>query len=193
MIAYPHANTVSHNFFLSINRVMLCNGGLIGDVRGQRCYPGEDLAAGRNKLVESFLKSGYDHIWFIDTDIGFPSGALPTMLEHDAPVVSGFYNTVGENVPDGMGGSKWSTIPIVRDRDSKEYDRYEGVISNVGYVGAGCLLVSRSAMEKVGKRWFSVIQGWGEDYSFCRRLHRAHIPITVDCTFPLSHHKSVWI
>lgn len=201
MIAYPHANTVGHNFHHSLTLTLLAYRDLIADISGLRCNPGDGLIQGRNRLMNNFLESDADHLWMLDTDIGFTPDTLSRMLAHDKPVVSALYYSPYEMEHDGRGGFYTRTLPVAADKQGRQIEEGKGVFE-VGYVGAGCMLVSRDAARRVdiksNGKFFDIMKdktggNYGEDYSFCRRLRSAGVPITVDADLNISHYKGVWV
>jgi GT2 family glycosyltransferase len=204
MITYPHPNVVSHTFSWSLLNTFKWHSDKIDDIRPIRCYPGDSLVIGRNLGMKVFLESTSEWLWTIDTDMGWPPDTLPRLMEH-GPVASALYHTVREIGANIMGGPEgWERMPLACRKLGEGYapfEKYEGVMK-VDAVGAGCLLIHRSAVEKVqeyyGDNWWTIhrkLDGstLGEDYSLCWRLEQCGIPIMCDTTIPVSHHKQVWI
>lgn len=164
----------------------------------------------RNQAVNHFLASDAEWIWFIDTDQTFPPDLLERMMSVadavDRPIVGApvwvFRKEAGElkigvNVFDVVEGGGF--VPLAET--STEQDRIEQVAA----VGTGCLLVHRSALERMqahsvemgGSResgWFWLL--WappdhteGEDLWFCRLAARCGIPVFVDWLNVLGHLK----
>ncbi|GAA3665163.1 hypothetical protein GCM10022224_031880 [Nonomuraea antimicrobica] len=123
-------------------------------------------------------------------------------------------NTAGFRVqvaPDGMCGWKVRPFPTVYDwgQDPQgtfgfhvRRDYTPNALTQVAGTGATCLLVHRSAAEKVraeaGDVWFNPVaftdgRPVSEDLSFCYRLNRAGIPVFVHTGVPTSHHKQIWV
>lgn len=191
-ITYPHPGVVAHSFAQSLLRTTLQHRELIEDIVPVRGYPGDGLIAARNEGVRACLASGADWLWTLDTDIGFKPSTLPALLDVGEPVVSGLYYTSIETGDDGTGAPTWTSRPCVWDDIGLEFGSYSGVMK-VGYVGAGCLLVHRSVLEKIGSAWWNLISGCGEDISFCKRISGAGFEIHCDTEIHLTHRKAVYL
>lgn len=208
LITYPHSTSIGHNFHLSLVRTVRQQADLIEEILAMRGYPGDGLIKARNEAMRLWLDDFQsEYLWTIDTDIGFRHDTLPKLLEHKAPVVSGLYRTVYEDGWSQTGApGDWRIIPAAYDwtqlpGGAVEVEEPEGV-SEVGAVGAGCLLVRRDAAlavrERYGDNWWTIVRfddgrTLGEDFSFCWRLKECGIPILLDADVRTSHHKAVWV
>lgn len=52
---------------------------------------GSVITIARRNLVDIFLKSDFDYIWWVDSDMKFPIDAPVRMLAHDLPIVGANY------------------------------------------------------------------------------------------------------
>lgn len=208
VITYPHAHRVSHNFTFSLLREVRYTQHDV-DIQPQRCYPGDDLAMGRNRSVSNFLETDASHLWTLDTDMGVGAGALDALAARctpATPVVSALYRVVHEHGDDGMGAPEALTqVPAAyafRDGGMIEtYTEYSDGMA-VEAVGAGCMMLHRSVLEQMreryyGPEWFTCYERdgvlMGEDISFCGRLREMEVPIILDTTVPTTHHKAIWV
>lgn len=206
-LTYPHTHTVSHTFMASVTGAVrrgTIGGPVITDVLAERCYPGDDLAQGRNRAVQRFLATEAEWLWTVDTDMGFPPDTLDRLLstaeETSGRVVSVLYNIVVEEgrTPYGIP-ARAHTQPMAgvwnKPADGTAWAVHPKAVQAVDAVGAGCLLVHRSVFEDMyaDGAWWSIRPGMGEDFSFCQRLGEAGIPIWVDPNIPVVHHKSCWV
>lgn len=201
MVTYPHANTVAHNFCLSLLNLDRTYVDRIIPTRG---YPGTGLIIARNAAVEIFLRSSADWLLTLDTDIGFPPDLLDQMLAHaQAPyaesysIISGFYKTVMETGSQYLDGSvSFKELPLALKENDRgrfgPYEKYEGAME-VDAVGAGCLLVHREVFDSLGSGWYDTVRGLGEDISFCVKARQAGYKILCDTDIELSHFKSIWL
>ena len=208
MITYPHPNVVSHNFSWSLLRTAQEHPDLIHSVFPVRGYSA-DLSGARNRAMQEFLDSDADHLWTLDTDIGFRADTLPRLLDRDVPVNCANYNVIVEVGSDGMGGPEGTTIiPVSMYREQRGHKGYRSYADMSGFMqvqatGGGCMLIRRDVAEIVqkeyGNNWYSLVSPWGnditagEDFSFCWRLEQCDIPIMCDTEIPLTHHKEQWI
>jgi GT2 family glycosyltransferase len=191
-ITYPHPGLVAQSFAHSLLRITLQHRELIEDICPVRGYPGDGLIVARNAGVDAFLRSRAEWLWTLDTDIGFRPSALQDLLSVGEPVVSGLYYTSWEDGNDGTGAPNWHSSACVWDKNGNEYEDLSGVME-VGYVGAGCLLVHRDVIEKIGSNWWNLKPGKGEDISFCERVREAEYSIYCNTQVRLSHRKAVYL
>lgn len=218
--AYLHPNTVSHSFADSLTRLLAYDLGHSGRVVRSggpvmfRCGPG-GLVDARNMVMQHFLDdSSAEWLWMVDADMGFAPDVVDRLVEAadptERPVVGALCFGLKETSPDGMQG--WTTRPFptlyqwARRPDGETgflaVDSYPvNTLVKVAGTGAACLLVHRSAAEKVraeGDEWFEQTRypsgmKVSEDLSFCYRLARAGVPVHVHTGVRTSHHKSIWL
>lgn len=165
----------------------------------------------RNMVVERFMDTDYEYLWFLDSDIEIDNSTLYKLLDTispSRPVISGIYPTIdqyGQTHPslwyrakkDGkmtmIQYEKLSDVPMSYDGDI-EYYKVDGV-------GAGCLLLHRPLLQEMrshfppAKPWFDmgVYDGipYGEDYTFCMRVAELGYPITACPTALVDHYKEI--
>lgn len=136
----------------------------------------------RNTGCEAMLARGFEWLFFLDDDVILPPDAIHVLMSSNLPIISGLYYRRHEpvapvamvNVP---GGRTWVT--------SWE----PGKLIKVDYVGAGCLLIHRSVLEKMKDPWFEWMsdrkdvpetQRMSEDFSFCEKARKAGFDIILD-------------
>lgn len=154
-------------------------------------YAGMPYDHARNTAVQQFLASPCEWLFSLDTDVIPPPNAILRLLSHGKPFISGVYHR--RSPPHGLpvmikGGGFMTAYP-------------PNSLIEVDYVGAGCLLIHRSVLERLPphpgreeKRWFD----WrvdlqnkanpppreeclSEDFVLCRRVKRElGIPVLVD-------------
>lgn len=122
----------------------------------------------RNLVIQRALEKKYDYLFFVDTDILLPVGAIEKLLAVDQPVVSGVY----------LGGLKIGNdvkiAPVLYDFSEREdyvklfpmNDVLDDLVLAVAACGFGCCLVRADVLEKVKLR-FSEKTMSGEDVLFC--------------------------
>ena len=196
---------VRHEFFLS------CLNLVVTDSQGSRLlagvYPrisGGNLGIHRNEAVEFFYRDlPFDWLWFVDSDIQLGVDTLDILMRHadpeTAPIVSGLYVNVavdGTIIPMAYRyeiGNGSNFVPLtaqeILDNDTMVVDG----------VGAGCLLIHRSVIDKMVAAY-----GWpapcfqndivagvinGEDFTFCLRAKELGIPVLSVHTVDLTHIK----
>lgn len=214
-IAYLHREDVSHSFHHSMLNLCSSSPNLMpntisafGTTLG--------LVEARNGLMQYFLdQTDATHIWWIDSDMGFAPTIVSQLLETNLDVVGGLTYGMGKVRPDELGG--YTTAPyivaydLVQARDGlvhytlRDLDVTSKKPQQVAATGTGCLLVSRSAAEKVRSEfadaWFDQVayanlkpvMRISEDLSFCYRLAAVGISVHVLASAKTSHQKTVWL
>jgi hypothetical protein len=193
MLGFIHPNTVSTGFMHSVLGVVAEQ--RIEGVLFERGGPAE-LGQARDRLVHKFLQTTGEHLWFVDTDIIFKTGAIGKLLSHDKPVVSANYSLVHE-IPATFDWETrecayhWTDGGGMRHHDHGQHGTAPG---KVDACGAGCLLIKRDVLEDMGEPWFGEeYPGFGEDITFCRRLTELNIPLYYDFDLKVLHQKTVWV
>lgn len=158
----------------------------------------------RNDVVEEFLQSGCDILWFLDSDVCPPKTIFDLIVNHGDK-----WQVAGSPYPLWMvppGGSSPSVL----------YTAYKGVIedavqkgivmSAVPYEGTdwvdalatGCMFIKREVFEKLEKPYFefkfdkeSRKITEGEDLGFCLKLHKLGIKCFIDYGMVCKHYKRV--
>lgn len=174
------------------------------------------LVEARNKTMQHFLdQASEEWLWMVDTDMGFAADTVDRLVAAadpvDRPVVGALCFGLKLGGPDGYGGYLNHPFPTIylfaQDQTGMsgfhavtDYPRDE--VIPVAGTGAACLLVHRSAAEKVraehGDHWFDPIRyedgrPVSEDLSFCYRLGAVGIPIHVDTRVKTTHAKQIWV
>ena len=185
LVGMPTGETYSFPFFQSyLKAVHLAEDQGIVALQPS-CY--RNICAARNEIANVAVENDFTHVFFMDSDMGFPELALSRLLQHDVDVVGGYYNrkTTGfmPNVfkPEGDSGV-WSTrIP-------------EKKLEKVVAIGTGCLLIKVDVFRKIEPPWFLYAPSpkakhhlKTEDVVFCERLTEAGIDIYCDGTIRCSH------
>lgn len=219
--AYLHPGQVSQSFSDSLVRLVAYHLGGRSVVKlgsgplSLACGSG-GLVQARNEVARYFLDdTDADWLFMVDADMGFAPDTVDQLVAVadpvQRPVVGALCFGVRNNEPDGMGGLKIRPFPTLYDWVKTEagalgwtvrYTYPPNTLVQVGGTGAACLLVHRSALEKVraeaGDAWFDravLTDGTvvGEDLSFCFRLAKLQIPLYVHTGVKTTHHKDIWI
>jgi hypothetical protein len=174
--------------------------GVVEEIVIQQCGPYLDV--GRNQMVDTFMTKDYDHLLFVDSDIGFVPEDVTTLVEDDLPIVSGIYHSMFATGIHPIAYEWAEHEGRQRMTPIKEWNRPEGeALVPVDGVGAGFLMIHRTVLEKFAaiysfpQIWFSNEQRggvlMGEDLSFCVRATDLDIPTIVDRRVQLAHEKSI--
>lgn len=221
LAAYLHPNVVSHSFSDSLMRLVawdLAHEGRVIRSGGPvmfRCGPG-GLVEARNDVVRHFLDATEDEwLWMVDSDMGFAPDTVDRLVEaadpDERPVVGALCFALREAAPDGMCGWRTAASPTLFDwacRSDGEFgytvrhDYRINTLTPVAGTGAACLLVHRSALERIrtehGDVWFDRVTypsggKVSEDLSFCYRLAQVGARVHVHTGVRTTHHKQVWL
>lgn len=146
----------------------------------------------RNMGAMASLDSGADYVFFLDSDVVPPKDAVLRLIAHNQPIISGVYcrRSPPVAVPVMIKNGNWVT----------EYPKNS--IIEVDLVGAGCLLIHKSVLQKLppqrpGKHWFD----WrvdmrgvlphgeclSEDFTFCAWARKHGYKILVDTSIQCRH------
>lgn len=156
---------------------------------------GQPFDMARNTICMKALEGGFEWCFMLDSDVIPPRDAVPRLMAHRKPIISGMYcrRSPPHGVPVMIKNGGWHTnFPL-------------GSVQEVDLVGAGCLLIHRSVLERMppidpqfGKHWFSwrvdrasVLppgEALSEDFSFCVHARRTlGIPTLVDTSIKCKH------
>ena len=159
-----------------------------------RVLPGcSAIAAARNSLVQDFIESDYDRLFFLDADIGFTPGDIVKVCENPHDLVGGAYRYKREEEAYAV---HWDDNDLWSDET--------GAIPVRG-LGTGFLAISRDCLakvrEKYGPRTYSdgerevyayfdmPVDGmlWGEDLRFCHMAKESGVTCYVLPEMTLTH------
>lgn len=170
------------------------------------------LATGRNDVATSALETGCEWLWMVDTDMGFGPTAVDDLIAaadpETRPVVGGLCFSLRHDRPGLFYGEKYVIVPSAyRWVETPEQVGFQSILDipendtllEVSATGAACLLVHRTALERVRDRygpcWFDPVTHptgpttFSEDLSFCVRLAGVDIPIYVHTGVETTHDK----
>lgn len=175
------------------------------------------VAAGRSEIAENFLQQDADWLFMVDTDMGFERDTVDRMVAsatiNDVKVLGALCFAQKQDTdmnPAPFYGQRFRIQPTLyrytevretgergfRSRTIYARDAYQ----EVDGTGAACILIHRTALEKVGPDPFRplTVAGAGghgtdrtfsEDLSFCARLANEGVRIGVDTAIKTTHHK----
>lgn len=96
------------------------------------------VSRARNSLTYAFLKSDCTHLLFIDSDLVFSGEQIKKLIDHDLPVIGGFYPKKKE------GPIEW-----VCNAFKDKLEPAENGLQEVRYIGTGFIMVKREVFEKM--------------------------------------------
>jgi len=162
-------------------------------VQGWTATTGQPFDMARNTCCMRALESGAEWLFFLDSDVIPPPDAVQKLLARRVPLISGVYcrRSPPHGVPVAIKNGQWVTKFTV------------GELMEVDVVGAGCLLIHRSILEKLppqrpGHHWFDwcvdlpkELAPYGtmsEDFTFVRHVkHVLGIPTLLDTSVLCKH------
>jgi hypothetical protein len=152
----------------------------------------------RNTCCQVALDNKMEWLFFLDSDVIPPRDAILRLMAHKQPIISGVYcrRSDPHGIPVMLRGGQWLTNEGVC-----------GKVIDVDLVGAGCLLIHRTALETIrdkgpldpkrGKTWFDwrvdmkhlLPEGkaMSEDFMFCMRAKELGYKILVDTSVRCKH------
>jgi hypothetical protein len=168
------------------------------------------IVAGRNKIATQFLdETDCEWLFMVDSDMGFSPTTVDDLIASadplTRPVVGGLCFALRKDAPGEFYGQKYVVVPTCFEFvDSADEVGFRSIVDyprdslfSVDATGAACMVVHRSALErvreKVGDHWFNPVSHGGatfaEDLSFCLRLTACEIPLFVNTAVRTTHDK----
>lgn len=162
----------------AIGCAMVGNPDIIDFLMIQSC----DISSSRIWLVKEAIKNGATHLFFVDSDMLFPTDTIKRLLAHDKDIISVDYNK--RKFP------LQSVLALLPDTEKSETELYK-----VAVVGTGIMLINLEIFKdpKMDKNWFSFGRNaegehvMGEDGWFCNTAREAGYDIWVDSTIKVVH------
>lgn len=154
----------------------------------------------RNKMVEEFLESNADCIWFLDSDVTPPRHILDLVTMHwDKWKLAGAPYPVFMTPPGYEGPQVVYTVYKGTSDSGMHPTRIPSQGTDfVDGIATGCLFIKREVLEVMPKPYFAFQYNAddrniteGEDLAFCRAMHKAGHQFFVDYSMQCGHRKSV--
>jgi GT2 family glycosyltransferase len=208
VIGYVHPGTVRAEFCASLLSVCLEGKTRIRTVVALESGP--NISTPRNLICRNFLEDGLaPWLFMADTDMWFAPDTVDRLIAaadpDERPVVGGLCWSLD-------GGQRYPTMYELTEGPGGglAFSRYaewpEDTCMQVSATGAACLLIHRTALERVavasGDRaapWFreSAVGApfalMGEDMTFCLRCAAAQIPVHVHTGVAVGHMKTTML
>lgn len=148
-----------------------------------------DAGVGRSTIIHFALKNpDVTHIYFIDSDVVPPDGALQKLFDYDLPIVAGIYPMCTDKPCWSFKtGNGWQSVkePILQ------------TMINATCIGGSTILIKREVFEKLKPPCFKsvyrkiddkgVCYDEGEDEYFSRLAIEAGYKLIVDPTIICEH------
>ena len=139
----------------------------------------------RNSLHQEFLKSGYEWLFMLDSDVCPPFEIVDVLLSHKLKCVSGWYST--KELPKKPCVYKETGLTDERGIPTWEIYKQPGTgLEKVDGIGFGCMLMHRDVAGKLGDKPYDENQG-GEDLSVSRQIRALGFDVWVDWSMGAKH------
>lgn len=142
---------------------------------------GSVITIARRNLTDIFLKSDFDFIWWVDSDMKFPIDAPIRLLKRQKPIVGVNYRRRRFPNPNftGMTGTNGQFKEFETRDDSPPMEL-------IDVLPHGCVMVHRSVYEKIPQPHY--LQEYisdlnleiGEDIYFCQKAQQAGFEVWCD-------------
>lgn len=216
--AYLHPNNVSASFHKSLwglREYDLTNDQRIGGWGAVRSS-GYGIPEARNEVINYFLSTDADWLWFVDADMGFEPDVLSRLHANahpkKRPIVGGLCFAYKEEGFDLYHGIRSRPMPTLYQWVS-EKQSYQGwahypvnTLVRTAATGFAMTLIHRNVLETIrdeyGPVWCDrilkpkekVSDGpLGEDMSFFTRVGALEFPVFVHTGIRTSHHKEIFV
>jgi GT2 family glycosyltransferase len=156
----------------------------------------------RNFVVQTFLKGDNTHLFFLDSDVVPPLGALDELLKANVPIITGCYAGMRKDTKEGVWKKQYHVFDRVVDEKGMERSQPmwgEGV-QPIRRCGAGCLLIAREVLEAIDTEpWFKFQYDergnmkYGEDIDFCMKAEEHGYVINAHFGVICEHAKTVML
>ncbi len=158
------------------------------------------LPSARNDIHNSFLDTHPDwkHLMMLDSDVLAAPWTVSQLLHHNLDCVGGWYHMKGPQVVDGV----LSPVPAVYAEghtikdDAPYYNRFDTPgtgLQKIGAIGMGCVMMSRSLCEDIGRSPYHMGNGAGEDMNICQKITDKGYDIWVDWELRAAHVGVSWV
>lgn len=153
----------------------------------------------RNEVVEEFLRSDCDILWFLDADVAPPPHVLDLVTEHGE-----HWDLAGAPypvfmTPEGYQGPQ--VVMCVYNEGEKGLHASAVPQSGVAMVdglATGCLFIKREVFSKLEKPYFEFKYAAenrciteGEDLGFCRKINALGYKFLTDFSMVCKHYKEI--
>lgn len=207
VVGYVHPGTVRAEFCASLLATAMEGRTPLDSVLTLESGP--NISTARNKLVRDFLdRQRAPWLLMVDTDMVFGADVLDRLVADADPVDRPVLGALCFSLDAGM------LVPTMYELTEAEggraafvrYERWpEDACVRVTATGAACLLLHRSALERVEKAVGDVAAPWfretaagpmalmGEDMTFCLRCAAADVPVYVHTGVRVGHMKTTML
>ena len=190
LIAIPCFDAVKTDFmeaFVNLEKGAGCSYTIVKDTL---------INEARNIIAANAIKSEFDRVLWLDSDMKFPPDALTRLSEdmgnNNLDYVTALYFTRRPPVKPCLFKDLWWEKHENGDLETgaNHYHGYpEGLVECAGS-GFGCVLTSVDLLKRVGDKFgapFAPMESMGEDLSFCWRVIQIGAKMWVDTRIKCGH------
>lgn len=149
-----------------------------------------NIISGRNLIRDYFLKSDYDYLFFVDSDILLPENAIENLLKCGADISTGVY-LCNQQIGNERKILPAIYLPCKDDKTKTIIPPVKWLISekiaDIAVCGLGCCLIRRKVLEKIKFRKFTDSDDSGEDVAFCVDARNKGFSIRVNTAVKCVH------
>lgn len=153
----------------------------------------------RNALVDEFMETDCDIMWFLDSDVVPPKHVMDLVTLHASK-----WQAAGAPYPVFMTppGEEYQQVVFTVYKENKGAMVPTAVPHSgtdfVDGIATGCLFLKRELIAQMQKPYFEfkyhpdtrmIVEG--EDIGFCKKLHQMGVQFFIDYGMPCKHYKTV--
>jgi len=148
---------------------------------------GQPIDSARNSIVDMFLNTNSEYLFFLDTDVIVPEDTIIKLMNHNLDIVSALYFT--RTPPIEPCCWKDDLNSIYRAKPIK----FEiGQLIEAEIIGMGACLINRRVFENIDKPYYlwtlgKEDNGVSEDFYFCRKAREKGFKIFCDTSIIGKH------
>ncbi len=152
----------------------------------------ERVTKAHNLLREKALKENYDYLLLLDQDVIPPINIIEKLTSHQKDVVAGLYfgHHILPNGENRVMPFAWKFKHQENDWNHTRYLNDDEVwnpsLVRIAFAGGGCILISKSILEKIKFRYDENIEAW-DDRWLGYDLSQLNVPWYLDNTVKCNH------
>lgn len=144
----------------------------------------------RERIAEHAMEEKMDYVLFIDDDMICPSDLFERLYKHQKDIVGALaftryspHKPVIFNLTEGYDEVEKKEYYI----STIYYNYPKNTLVECDAVGFGAVLINCKVFEKMGKPWFVMNNGAGEDVGFCFEAKKLGFKVFMDTATKLGH------
>jgi len=139
----------------------------------------------RNYIVNEFIKSGFDYLLMIDSDI-VPTSNILDMINSDVDICSGMISI--------NKGKEIIRLGLNKAKGGYKQINFKKGLNEVDVTGTGCMLINKRVFKELSQPYFEFqyengLLKEGEDFNFCSKAKEKGFKIYYNTNFPCYHYQ----